>query len=244
MFGGRRTKALTCTRISLGERLASCLILGLIGAVGVAVYLKGQSFDPGLFALDETRLAEIPESRVPTARLLATGDEGIAVDSGATAEPTGLLGGLVPAGWETLGSAEFFDADKLYEKINGRAELYLAHHVRGLTCLSLIEPEGQFIDIYVYEMGQPPDAFGIFSAQRAPGQPDEDLGRGGYRSESSFFFCTGSYYVQVLASDRTEPLRRVAAGIARLLDSRLGAADGEIQGRGDADRKAVARPRE
>ena len=238
MFGGSHKREITRTRVSLGERVASVSILGLIGVVGVAVYLKGQSYDPGLFALDEASLAGTAPSPAPGGLRLATTD-GFEADLASTADPAGLLDGLVPAGWQPLGSAEVFDAGSLYEKINGHAELYLAHNFRRLTCQSLIEPEGQFIDIYVYRMDQSQDAAGIFSAQRAPGQPDASLGDQGYRAESSFFFWKGRHYVQILASDRTETLRLAAVEIARLLESRLEGEDGEHRKRGEEGRRAA-----
>lgn len=231
MFGGSGKKTgFVRAQISLTERLLSFTLLGLIGAVGLAVYLKGQSFDPGLFALDAASLSESPISRVQAEGLIETEDEGVVVGSESAPQATSLLDGLVPDGWQQMGPVEIFDADNLYEKINGRAEQYLAYDVLGLTCLSLTEPDGQFIDLFVYDMGQPLHAFGIFSVERSADQPTADLGREGYRAEASFFFWKGQYYVQVLSSDRTESLRRTAAEIARLLDDRLEAAEGEIWG--------------
>ena len=231
MFGGSGKKTgFVRAQISLTELVLSLTLLGLIGAVAVAVYLKGQSFDPGLFALDAASLSESPASRVQVERLVETGDEGVVAGSESAPPSTGLLDGLVPDGWRQMGPVETFAADNLYEKINGRAEQYLAYDVLGLACLSLAEPDGQFIDLFVYDMGQPLHAFGIFSVERAPDQPTADLGRESYRAESSFFFWKGQHYVQVLSSDRTEPLRQIATEIARLLDSRLAGDDGEIWG--------------
>jgi len=231
MFGGSGKKTgFVRAQISLTERFLSFALLGLIGAVGVAVYLKGQAFDPGLFALDTASLSESPASRVQAERLVQTEDEGVVAGSESAPQSTGLLDGLVPDGWRQMGPVEAFDAGNLYEKINGRAEQYLAYDVLGLECLSLTEPNGQFIDLFVYDMGQPLNAFGIFSVERAPDQPTADLGREGYRAESSFFFWKGRHYVQILSSDRTEPNRQTAADIARLLDDRLAGDDRAIWG--------------
>ena len=219
MFGGRgKNSGFIRTHISLTERLLSWFLLCLVGAVGVAIYLKGQRYDPGLFALNVDNLADTAPARVQQ-RLVEQVDEGAV--AGAVEPSTGLLDGLAPDGWQLLGPVEQFSADDLYEKINGRAEQYLAYDVVGLTCASLVEPDGQFIDLFVYDMGKPLYAFGIFSVERAPGQPAVDLGRQGYRAEASFFFWKGSHYVQVLASDRGETLQQTAGTIARALDERL-----------------------
>jgi len=220
MFGGSgKSTEFVRTRISLTERFLSYSLLGLIAAVGVAIYLKGQRYDPGLFALDASSLAQTPSSRVQAERLVEDADEGV-VTTGIPETSTPLLDGLAPAGWQPMGPVEKFTADNLYEKIDGRAEQYLAYDVVGLTCASLVEPSGQFIDVFVYDMGRAEHAFGIFSVERAPEPPGVDLGREGYRVEASFFFWKGPYYVQVLAGGG-EVLQQVAGQIARDLADRL-----------------------
>lgn len=229
MFGGSgKNSGFIRTRISLTERLLSWLLLGLLGAVGVAIYLKGQRYDPGLFALDAASLSEAPLARVQQ-RLVDRADEGAVAGSAET--PNGLLDGLAPDGWQPMGEVEQFSADDLFEKINGRAEQYLAYDVVGLTCLSLASPDGQFIDLFVYDMGKPLHAFGIFSVERAPDQPAVDLGRQGYRAEASYFFWKGPFYVQVLASDRGEELQQIAGIIARALNERMEDNGDELWGR-------------
>ena len=153
-------------------------------------------------------LAEVASEGIPSS---PTGKEA------QSADITPLLAGLAPEGWGLLGEVERFTADNLYEKINGRAEQYLAYDVLGLTCVSLANSAEQFIDLYVYDMGGPTRAFGIYSVERQEGQPAIDVGRGGYRVKASYFFWKGPYYVQVLASEAGEPFQRIGADIARSL---------------------------
>ena len=236
MFGGTGKKAFIRTQIPLTERLLSWSLLGLIAAVGVAIYLKGQRYDPGLFALDVSALVQTSSARVQVERLVEESDEGtVATAESAgfaesTATPTRLLDGLAPDGWQRMGPVEQFDADNLYEKINGRAEQYLAYDVVGLTCVSLAEPGGQYVDLSVYDMGQPLHAFGIYSVERAPEHAPVDIGREGYRVAASYFFWKGPHYVQVLASDTGGELQQTAAQVARALESRLPDSGEEIWG--------------
>ena len=185
----------------------SWVILTLLAAVALSLYLAGQRYDPDLFALNPSLLPE--EAQTQTVALTAS----------------------VP-GWQQLGPTEEFTAQTLYERINGRAEQYLAYDVEGLTCISLAASDGTdaFIDVYVYDMGSPLRSFGIFSVERAPDEPVVDLGRGGYRAGASHFLWHGRYYVQVMPSDHAEPFERAALAVATQLVEGLPDAGEPVQG--------------
>lgn len=230
MFGGSgKRKGFARIQISPTEKRLSWMLLLLIAGIGAAIYLKGQRYDPYLFSLDQSLLAGVQAQavRAQPDRLVYEEEEGEVQSGesprGAENSSSGLLDGLAPEGWQPMGSAEQFTSETLYEKINGRAEQYLAYNVAGLTCVSLTDgsDESRFIDIFVYDMGHPPQAFGIYSVERSEGQPAVDLGRDGYRVESSIFFWKGRYYAQVLASELGPELQQTAQGIARKLDARL-----------------------
>jgi hypothetical protein len=145
---------------------------------------------------------------------------------GAGAQPpssSGPLDDLAPPGWKPLENVTHFTAATLYEKIDGRAEEYLDYKLVSLTCVSLVNAKDskQFIDIYLYDMGQPAQAFGVFSVERTEGLPAVTLGREGYRAEASYFFWKGRYYVQVLASGKGASLEQVGLNVARALEKRL-----------------------
>ena len=233
MFGGiGRRRGTVRTRISPVERGISWALLLLIAGIAAAVYVKGQHYDASLFALDPSVLAEVQARSVPgqPEPPVYEGEEGLPGEAGAA--PSGLLDGLVPPGWKPLGGVERFTAETLYEKIDGRAEQYIAYDVVGLTCVSLVDAsnDGRFIDIYLYDMGRPDRAFGIYSVERSEGVPPLDLGRGGYGVEASLFFWKGRYYAQVLGSESGEDLRQTVWDIARKLEGRLQDAGGTVWG--------------
>ena len=227
MFGGSGKKGFVRTSVSPTERTLSVLLLVLIGAVGIAVYLKGQRFDPALFSLDRSELASVQPTATQPDVLVDEEDEGEvwAEPSEAGQEPPtpGLLSDIAPEGWRPLGDIEYFTAETLYEKINGRAEQYLAYEVVDLTYASLVASadDGAFIDTFVYDMGEALNAFGIYSVERSTGQPTTDLGREGYQVEGSIFYCKGPYYIQVIASESDEGTQQVALAVARTVASRL-----------------------
>ena len=174
-----------------------------LGAIGAAVCLAGQEYDESLFGLDPAALAAPTTGRTPANTIVIASQVGTVA---AADGPVGWLGELQVSGWKKMGEIESFDAADLYVKINGRAEQYLAYDVVGLDCASFTNTDGDFIDVFLYEMGTPSRAFGIYAVELDREAPSVDRGRGGYRSGASLFFWQGGFYVQILASTLQAPL--------------------------------------
>jgi hypothetical protein len=216
-------------RISPTETAISCMLLLLLAGIGVAIYAKGQIYDPSLYRLELTALSkQAPTEAHPVeSRTDQPASTGAQMPSPATgtqpASAPGLLDDLAPSGWKPLENVTHFTADTLYEKIDGRAEEYLDYKFVGLTCVSLVNAQDskQFIDVYLYDMGQPAQAFGVFSVERTEGLPAVTLGREGYRAKASYFFWKGRYYVQVLGSGKGDTIEQVGLNVARTLEKRL-----------------------
>lgn len=226
MFGGSGKGGFVRTQISTTERTLSWLLVGLIGATGLAIWQAGQSYDESLFGLDPASLASVQTTArdgreaantivVPSPYSMAP----VAAPASARAPgPAGALAALNLPGWRALGEVEEFTPGTLYEKINGRAEQYISYDVVSLTYRGLVTEDGAlFLDLYVYDMGTPERAFGIYSVERDPTAERSDLGRRGYVSGASLFLWHGTYYVQVLASDTGDALRASARTVTERL---------------------------
>lgn len=210
MFGGSGKGGFVRTRISSTERMLSWLVLALIATTGLSVYLSGQTYDESLFGLDPASLSSVSPERAPANTIVVPSFSSWAAASRAAPEagPAAALTSLSLPGWRALGSVEQFTPATLYEKINGRAEAYISYDVVGLSYYGLATDDGsQYLDIYVYDMGTPERAFGIYSVERDPSATAIELGRRAYVSGASFFVWHGNYYVQVLASDTGDALR-------------------------------------
>lgn len=190
--------------VSPGEKVLCVLLLLLMGGIGGFVFWKGRRYDPRLFALSEDLL----------------GQKGQGTAQGFRAQFLPLKEG---GDWQPSGSVETFTAENLYVKIDGRAEQYLQYGVVGLECQTYAAPDDpdRFVDVFVYHMGTPIQAFGIFSAERGEGAERISLGEQGYRSGPNLFFWQGPYYVQVLASEDAPSLREAAQRLAQALSARL-----------------------
>jgi len=224
-----KTGRISRREITRTETAVSCLVLVLLAAIGAGVWAKGRMYDPGLFRPELAGLArERPAQavRVDTPSEQRTSSGSTTAPAAASAQPAPLSGpleDLAPRGWKPMEKVAHFTPDTLYEKIDGRAEEYLDYKASGLDCVSLVNAKDskQFIDIYLYDMGKPVQAFGIFSVERTEGLPALALGREGYRSEASYFFWKGRYYAQVLASTRGSDIAEVGLTVARTLEKRL-----------------------
>jgi len=226
------------TKVSGAERTASLMTVGLLVVIGAAIWWKGRHFDPNRFALrtdalkstaveikgkDGTVVASpgAGETRVPVAPAPAavTGEgessEGTSASTPAPAakgEPLELkLDGLKP-----MGDTEFYNADNLFEKIDGRAPAYLNFNVQGLRCRSftVTGSAGSFVDVYEYRFDTPVNAFGMFSMERDPKGGPLAFAPDGYVSGMGFFFRQGPRYIQVMASDQNPKTLELAKTIA------------------------------
>ena len=152
------------------------------------------------------------------------GEEEIAVNT--PQRLSAKVAGLTLNGWEIYDEVLQFTAESLYEKINGRAEFYLAYDVIGMTFASFEKSsdDGHFIDLSIYDMGTPTNAFGVFSGERTKGVSPIDICREGYRAGANYYIWKGQYYIQIVASDTTDEFQRIGIDLDRkvtdfLLDS-------------------------
>jgi hypothetical protein len=137
-----------------------------------------------------------------------------------------MVAGSTPKGWQIFDEIKQFTQENLYEQINGRASFFLAYDIIRMTYVSFVNSDEttQFINLSIYDMGTPTNAFGVFSAERSQGESPLDLGRAGYRSDANYFIWKGQYYIRIISSETTDEFQRIAMDLARkvtdfLLDS-------------------------
>jgi len=76
------------------------------------------------------------------------------------------------------GEVRRFNSDTLYEKIDGKAQLYQSYNFAELLFTSYTAGDAS-LDVYVYDMGQADNAFGIFKAEQGENAEAVDIGAGG-----------------------------------------------------------------
>lgn len=159
-------------------------------------------------AVLDSELAAVPPPQKPLAKLLPLAD--------------------VPAGW-TIGlmdgkHLETFNADNLYEKINGRAESFLLYDVKGMA-YTYYHPTGddsQEVQLYVYELGNPLKALGKYGSEK----PEENftpvaIGKDGYSAAGSTLFYLDKYYVQLVSTRDDPKFADFVTAIARKIEATI-----------------------
>ena len=87
-------------------------------------------------------------------------------DIATSAEKIALMvASLTPKGWELYDKVIQFTPENLYEQINGRAEYYLSYDMIRMTFASFRKStdNSNFINLSIYNMSTPSNAFGVFS---------------------------------------------------------------------------------
>ena len=256
--GGR--KNFHRTRVPVAERATSVILLVLLVAIGLAIYRKGQHFDPNLYAVRTDALKSTATavegkngtaSSAPTTTPVADevpkvvakpagGEEGAAeggAEGGSAVAPKTAVKGepmeIALAGTKPMGDTEFYSADNLYEKIDGRAPAYQSFNVQALRCRSFAvnAAAGSFVDVYEYRFDTPVNAFGMFALERDPKGKPLTIAPDGYAAEMGYFFRQGAVYVQIIASDVKPETLAIAKSLADIRAKDLPADDKGLAGR-------------
>lgn len=142
------------------------------------------------------------------------------------------LEGLTPEGFAQKSLVERYTEVNMYDKINGRSELFHAYDVTGMTFVTFSKEDdpAKFIDVFLYDMTTPLGAFGVYSVERWAGSEAIDTGDGGHRTGADLFFRKGQYYASILTSGTDEEVQKAAKALADTLADRLKGEAAEIWG--------------
>lgn len=237
----RNGKQFIRTQVPVGERVGSVILLGLLLVIGGVIWHKGQHYDPNRYVLRTEALRSTaaavegksgtvrqvdvrPEERPVAASSTPAVGEG---ESGGEVGSEGTGARLAPAkgeplelklsGVQPMSATEFYNANNLYEKIDGRAPAYLTFNFQQLRCRSfaVTGAADSFVDVLEFRFDTPINAFGMFALERDPKGRKLDFAPDGYAGEMGYFFRQGPCYVQVIASDQNPSTLALGEAIAR-----------------------------
>jgi Family of unknown function (DUF6599) len=137
--------------------------------------------------------------------------------SSPLAVPRPDLGALAPEGLVALSQPESFGPETLSDKIDGKAELYLAAgFVQLLTQRFSLKGNPQaWLELFLYDMGSSRNAFAVYSVQRREDGQRIDLGDFAYKTEDALFLVHGQYYVEVIASALGKGAAEILSALGR-----------------------------
>jgi hypothetical protein len=122
-----------------------------------------------------------------------------------------------PSALRTMSAPETFTSATLSDKIDGKAEVYLTAGLLGLRCQRavLIANPASWIELYVFDMGKPENAFSVFSSQKRTDVTDLQLADYAYRAGNQFALVHGQYYVELVATDEAPATMDAAVALSK-----------------------------
>lgn len=159
-------------------------ILGILVLIAGWVFNQQFKFNPAVKVLSESTFSGGPAIQPP----LAAGD------SGPLVRLTDPLSPLSPP--------EHFNSVTLSDKIDGKAELYLPSGFISMDCQRFKALNSDiWLEVFIYDMGLPENAFSVFSRQKRENITSLDLAPYAYQTENAIFLAHGRYYIEMIASD-------------------------------------------
>ncbi len=142
---------------------------------------------------------------------------------GAAAQPDSQqapdLAALAPGGFKELSLPLVYAAGNLYEKINGKAPLYLDAGFLKLFTQRFVSrtDENLWMELYLFDMAALKNAFSVYSVQKRADVETLSTMQFAYKTSNALYFVHGRYYVELLGSaespDLLEAMKNVADSI-------------------------------
>lgn len=214
-----RKKSLISTR----EKVLGIAVLICLAAIAIIIFQVGRKGDSQMAFVRATGMVR-DVSRAGAMIPISLEHSPSTSETAASEPDAGVDLAAIPVseGW-TAGEVESFDADTLYEKINGRAEAYISFGFESLEFISVSKngDDAEYVDLYLFNHGSRLNAFGIYASERPPTPESFQIGREGYASGNSLFFWKGNYYAQVIPSSDSPDASAVAEEIARSVEKMI-----------------------
>ncbi len=195
------------------ETILSLAILAVLIIVAGGIYRRQFDFNPAVMALR-------PESQPSTPA------DGTLIE--AVVDTTGT--DIIP-----FSPPERFDRHTLYEKINGRADLYLSSGFASLVAqrFTLTGATGNWIEVFVYDMQTPENAFSVYGLQRRETAIADAHLANAYRTENALFMVQGQFYLELIGTAAEGVLDGAMGTLARrFVDAHGGEAPAAAPGAG------------
>ena len=129
----------------------------------------------------------------------------------------------LPPGWEVAKYGtkhlESFNAENMFEKIDGRAESFTQNNVTGMAYTSYhpIGDDSNEVQLYIFEFdhSKPLRAQSKFDSEKPDESTKIDIGTDGYTSAGSLLFFIDPYYTQIVSTTDDAKFAEFAAALGR-----------------------------
>lgn len=203
------------------ETWLSVILLACLLLIATVVLLRQRTFNPAVLAASRAAQLQGPVSTtsLPLTPALSPSDGESEPRAANTALPTSSapFPAPLPPELAPLSALENFNPDNLYDKIDGKAELYLAAgfvQMRSQRFALKTAPD-DWVEWFEYDLGSLANAFSVFSTQRrSEGQPLA-LTPYAYATQNGLYFVAGSKYIEALGSTPNPALMEAIRTLAR-----------------------------
>ncbi len=167
-------------------------------------------------------LLYIQKSYDLTAYGIVTGEK----ESGKEALVPVDLNEAAPDRYDPMGEPKRWEQANLFEKINGKAPIYLDAGFQGLVTLRYVNTDDTslWMELYIYNQGDREKAFSVYSRQRRADAESIPGTERAYRTENAEFFARGGLYVEIIGSEEEPALVEAVHRLGEDLRRQLGPA--------------------
>lgn len=119
------------------------------------------------------------------------------------------------SGWSAEPGDRFFDAETIFDYIDGAGEVYRAYNMRRCLSRRYINPKGPSIVLDIFHMASSEDAFGIFTHD----QDGEELevGQGALYRSGWLSFWKDRFFVSIYAEEETAAAERAVRELGKVV---------------------------
>ncbi|MEA3226401.1 MAG: DUF6599 family protein [Planctomycetota bacterium] len=190
------------------ESRISVLLLVVLLIIALGVFRRQSDVDMSRFGIDMTTSA-------PLLKHVESDTQEQALDA------------LTPDGFKKLSEIETYGAGNLYEKINGKAPLYIEAGFVKLSTQRFINQvdENLVMELYIFDMARARNAFSVYSIQKRADVemlPDMEFA---YRTSNAFYLIHGEYYIELVGFSESDELSAAMAEVARKFSINLSVHD-------------------
>ncbi|MBA4366611.1 MAG: hypothetical protein C0403_03115 [Desulfobacterium sp.] len=179
-------------KVSKKESAISALILTVLVGIAIGVFIGQFQFNPAVISHQD----------------LVNREKKTDV---SVSQPDPKTAISLPQGMKPMTPSEVFTPATLFEKINGKAELYLSAGFKQLHCQRIQsdhDPE-LWMEVFIYEMETASNAFSVFSMQRRDGGKPTELSEFSYQTENAFFVAQGTFYLEIIGSQVNPEMKQL-----------------------------------
>lgn len=122
-------------------------------------------------------------------------------------------------GWAWDGKVATYDANTIFDYIDGIGEVYRAYNMRCVWAMRYQKPDQPALTVDLFEMGSPEDAYGVFSFER-DGE-DVGIGQGSDYAVGMLRFWKDRYFIAITAEAETEGVREAVLELGKTIASAI-----------------------